>query len=171
MTFEMKRLVEADGTWADFRGDWAAQCDVVGENPEEYAAEPLKVIGEAAASTGNEHWAVGLSDGSHFLAVALLHWVMIPGFTGKVLRVRQIVVSPKLDYGLLPEDAYAETLIELTFGIINLSDTDLPANHIKFHMRSPGDMAYFRAFGRSLDKHGVFKAVETHGAWLTVTKY
>jgi hypothetical protein len=79
-------------------------------------------------------------------------------------------VCPLLDYGNLPETQYGETLIDLLFGAVKLSESDLVAKHIKMHLRSPADSRFFAAVGKSLDSRGVFAATEAHGAWLSFTK-
>ena len=92
------------------------------------------------------------------------------GYNGYVLRVREVTVCPLLDYGELDEKSYVDTLIGILNGAIKLSESDLVADHIKLHLRSPTDAVFFRAFGNTLDSKGVFAATEAHGAWLTISK-
>jgi hypothetical protein len=81
-----------------------------------------------------------------------------------------VTVCPDLDYGALQPDSYSETLIALFSEALKLSESLLEADHLRFHLRSPADAAFFRAFGNTLDSRGVFAAVEVHGAWLTISK-
>src|SRR5690606_13822870 len=91
-------------------------------------------------------------------------------FDGEVLRIREVTDCPLLDYGILDENAYVDTLIAILNGALKLSESDLMAEHIKLHLRSPADAVFFRAFGNTLDSKGVFASTEAHGAWLTISK-
>lgn len=166
----MIQLLQKDGSWDAFRADWEAQCREVGEDASEYAVTSIEILHGLAVTESRDSWAVGLFEDQRCLAVAMANCANIPGPPGKTLRVRHVIVCPLLDYGVLSESAYADALIELTLGIIQLSESSLRSQRIKFHLRSPGDMDYFRAFGRSLDKTGVFASCVMRGAWLYVDK-
>jgi len=168
--FELRRIQKSDGSWDEFLGDWRAQCEGVGEDFCDYASEPLSVLETVIDSSDPTTWVVGVWNGEHFFGACLVNSALLPKTTGKTLRVRQVVVSPLLDYGEVDDTVYADTLIALVFGVVKLSESDLAAQHVKFHLRSPHDMMFFRAIGNALDKPGVFEAVEMKGAWLYITK-
>lgn len=92
------------------------------------------------------------------------------GLAGKTLRVRHMVVCPLLDYGTLNRDIYVQTLVELLFGAVKLSETITNVKNIKMHARSPLDLEYLKVFGRALDSNDAFKSSELQGSWLTLTK-
>jgi hypothetical protein len=169
-SFELRRILKSDNTWNEFCEDWRSQCEGLGEDFSEYASEPLSVLETIIDSDDPTTWVVGVWDGKHFFGACLVNCALLPKTIGKTLRVRQVVVSPLLDYGEVDDTVYADTLIALASGVVKLSESDLAAQHIKFHLRSPHDMMFFRAFGNALDKPGVFEAVEMRGAWLYITK-
>lgn len=170
MAFELVRLLTSDGTWEAFREDWRQQCAVYGEDADGYACEPIEAVEAFAREELAETWAIGLRDDSRFVAMAMVNCTALPGYTGKVLRVRHLVTAPVFDLGELDIGEYADVLINFFFQIVKLSDTSLVSQHIKFHLRSPNDMMFFRAIGNSLDKQAVFSSVHMRGAWLYITK-
>lgn len=170
MNAKFNRLIVGDGSWQKVIDDWTRQCEEVGESLSEYAPESMGVLHGFAETCDKNTWAAGLFDGQHWNAVSMLNRAMLPGTKGYTLRVRHVIVSPLLDFGAWSKDAYADTLVSFTWAVVQLSETTLPAAHVKFHLRSPGDMDYFRAFGNALDSKGVFAQVSMHGAWLAITK-
>ena len=176
--FDIKLLSATDGSWEAFKEDWQNQCDEVGEDLDEYSPEILKliegtVLGTEPALGGTNETRVGAlwdSDRKHFYAVCILNRTMLPRTPGYTLRVRHLIVSPLLDYGLGDVQMYPDVVIGITLGIVKLSSTVLPANSIRFHLRSPEDVAYFRAFGAALGERKVFASVKAHGAWLYIER-
>jgi hypothetical protein len=169
---EIRRLLSTDSSWTQFEKDWSAQCEEVGDDFESYGAAPISMVRKFAESDSETEWAVGLYDknSKKYYASACAILAAQKGYTGKVLRIREVVVCPLLDYGKLPENEYVDTLIHLLNGAVKLSVTQLKARHIKMHLRSPADAVFFRAVGATLDSKGVFAATEAHGAWLSFTK-
>ncbi|MDO6415931.1 hypothetical protein Q4F19_16190 [Sphingomonas sp. BIUV-7] len=170
MSSKFYRLLTADGSWQKVIDDWQRQCEEVGESIDEFAPESRALLHGFAESCEKDTWAAGLFEDSRCVAIAMLNRTMLPKTSGYTLRVRHVIVSPLLDYGALSKDAYADTLVSFTWAVVQISETTLPAEHVKFHLRSPGDMDYFRAFGNALDSKGVFARVSMHGAWLAITK-
>lgn len=169
---EIRRLRSADNSWGLFYDDWSVQCKEVGEDFESYGAAPISMIREFAEKESDSEWAIGLFDKNRkqYFASACAILATQKGYTGKVLRIREVVVCPLLDYGKLPENEYIDALTDLLNGAVKLSESDLVARHIKVHLRSPEDAKFFRTLGRRLDSKDVFAATEVHGAWLSVTK-
>lgn len=167
---EVVRLLASDGTLDSFDADWAAQCSEVGEDCESFGQATVGMIRQLASANNDKEWAIAISDGERFMAAACAIRTMQKPFTGWVLRIREVTVCPLLDYGNLDENAYVDTLIAILNGALKLSESNLQAEHIKLHLRSPADAVFFRAFGNTLDSKGVFAATEAHGAWLTISK-
>lgn len=176
--FDIKLLTKTDGSWDAFCLDWQEQCEKVGEDFTEYAPDLIEIMRDIACGTGSalggtNQTAVGaLWDGEskRYYAACVLNRVMLPKTSGYTLRVRQLVVSPLLDYGVAPIQMYPDVVIGMTLGIVHLSSSVLAANNIHFHLRSPEDVTYFRAFGVSLGEASVFASVQTRGAWLYIEK-
>lgn len=167
---EIVRLQTSDGSLAHFEKDWAEQCAAVGDEVETFGVATLAPIRGFAEANSDNQWAIAIKDGGRFMAAACAIRAMQKPFNGWVLRIREVTVCPLLDYGNLDENAYVDTLIAILNGALKLSESDLVAEHIKLHLRSPADAVFFRAFGNTLDSKGVFAATEAHGAWLTISK-
>lgn len=168
--YKLKRLSAKDASWSNFSNDWENQCDEISEDFGNYAPATLPIIRGLAENHEKGNWACSLHDGTRFLAACVAHLARIPDYQGPVLRMRLLVPCPLLDYGALSEEAYADAIIGFAYGAIKLSDSLLKANHIKFHLRSPSDVSYFRAFGKNLGDENVFSSIEMKGAWLYITK-
>lgn len=167
---EVVRLQVADGSLEKFESDWRDQCESLSEDYAGYAQASLSVIRDFAGRSGEKEWAIAIvQDGRHMAAACAIRATQkpLPGWT---LRVREVSVCPLLDYGVLVENTYVDTLIGILNGAIKLSESELKAEHIKLHLRSPADAVFFRAFGNTLDTKGVFASTEAHGAWLTISK-
>ena len=167
---DILRLLAGDGSLDQFDADWSAQCAQVGEDCDSFGLATTSVIRDFARNTNDKEWAVAIFDGERFLAAACAIRTMQKPFSGWVLRIREVTVCPLLDHGNLDENSYVDTLIAILNGAIKLSESDLSADHIKLHLRSPTDSVFFRAFGNTLDSKGIFAATEAHGAWLTISK-
>lgn len=160
----------ADGSWDALIEDWRVQCEQCGEEFEGYAEATLREL-EALAADGHPRAGVyALKDGESFVAVCQANCVPLPGYDGPVLRIRFMTVAPKYDFGVYSIHEYATLLISLFVASIGLSVSDRPANHLKFHLRSPADIQFFAALGSELSQRPVFTSVQTRGAWLYVTK-
>ncbi|ROT96638.1 hypothetical protein EB810_01405 [Altererythrobacter sp. FM1] len=154
----------------EFSADWNSQCEKLDEDSESYGHATMPIIRDFAEKQSDSEWAIAVKGEHGFMAAAVAIKAMQKGFNGYVLRIREVTVCPLLDYGELDENTYIDTLVELLNGAIKLSESDLMASHIKLHLRSPADSAFFRTFGNTLDSKDVFAATETHGAWLVVSK-
>ena len=167
---DIVRLLASDNSWQSLCEDWTSQCNEIGDCFETYAPSSFEVIKRHADTESQWEWALGVQVENRFMAIAYAHRTMQKPFEGHVLRIREVTVSPFLDYGKATELEYSNTLIALLNGAVKLSETSLRAKHIKMHLRSPADSVFFRAFGNTLDSKGVFASTEAHGAWLTIPK-
>jgi hypothetical protein len=169
--FAFLRLTTADNSWEDFIEDWKRQCEVQGEDFSLYETGPIQVVRDLAEAQPQEEARVyGLKRGKHFNAMCQVNRTFLPGYTGKVLRVRMMYLSPYYDYGDYPVEEYTEILISLFINIAELSYGEMESPHIKFHLRSPADRQFFAMLGAKLDKFSGFSSVALRGAWLYITK-
>ena len=81
-----------------------------------------------------------------------------------------LTVSPLLDFGEEPVEKYAEVLIGAVSGVIHLSNGIFKAPNLRFHLRSPEDINFFRALGTALEGGSIIDSVEIRGAWLYMRK-
>jgi hypothetical protein len=114
--------------------------------------------------------AYALKVGGRYQAICQANSTRLPGYAGRVLRVRHIVLAPAFDFGDYSVKDYSRVLVSLFTCIYALSRKGLPSAHIKFHLASPADLQFFSMMGNALGKVDVFKSVEMKGAWLYITK-
>ena len=176
--YYVQSLLTMDDTWQAMQADWRAQCEKVGEPFDDYAPDVTSILARIADGQ-TEQTALTKSsicafreeiDGPHW-AIAMLNWVRhMPGVKGSVLRVRHLTVSPLLDFGEEPVEKYAEVLIGAVSGVIHLSNGIFKAPNLRFHLRSPEDINFFRALGTALEGGSIIDSVEIRGAWLYMRK-
>ncbi len=167
---EIVRITDLDGSLEELESDWQSQCNEVNEEFAFFDPSTMDPIRSFAMCASEKEWAIAIKHDGRFMAAACAIRTMQKGFSGWVLRIREVTVCPLLDYGYLDENAYVDTLIAVLNGALKLSERELEADHIKLHLRSPADAVFFRAFGNTLDSKGVFAATEAHGAWLSISK-
>jgi hypothetical protein len=176
--FSFEFLETKDGTWDSFKSDWESQCVEVEEDFSDFMPQALAVLSDIAskktpstalstsAVIGIRHLTTG-----KFWAVAMLNRVIgLPSVAEPVLRVRHLIVSPLLDYGEAPMQAYPDVLVGAVSGILQISESIMSARLIHIHLRSPEDVLFFRALGGGLAMSPQFDKIEAKGAWLYVEK-
>lgn len=109
------------------------------------------------------------SDGRYH-AACYLNSTMLKGFSGYVLRVRHLLLSPYYDFEDLSLDDYADILARFFTALVECSEGELLSPHIKIHYKSPYDRTFFAAFGMQLRASGRFQTVESKGMWLHLTR-
>lgn len=171
MPYSTNRLRAEDGSWAALLADWQGQCDQLGEDFEQYEDSPIAVVRELAEGPIRDDAAVySIRDEQKSCALFQANVAFLPGYVGKVLRVRMMYLSPLYDYGELSIDEYAQVVVALFESAVNLSYSAMPAPHVKFHLRSPTDRQYFAAIGTAINGRDIFDSVAVRGAWLYITK-
>ncbi len=167
------RLNKSDGTWDELNSQWSDQCNDYQEDFESYASASLSTLanecdeGDADLDTG----VFALQDeGGVFHSACFLNCTFLKGYTGKVLRVRHLVLSPYYDFEDLELEDYAITLAHAFSAIFEISNGTLNSQHLKIHYRSPYDRTFFAAFALTMKNSSEFKSVESKGMWLHITK-
>lgn len=170
MDHNLVRLRQDDGSWGNFEADWRAQCEGFGEDYDQFALGSLPVLRELAGETRDDAGVFGLSgeDGT-FAAVAQANSTLLPGYTGKVLRVRHMLMSPTLDFGELSVQEYAVIMSRLFTRAVGLAFKSMPSAHVKFHLRSPTDRHIFSSAIETMREFEIFASVAMRGAWLYLT--
>jgi hypothetical protein len=169
----MKKLSHLDGSWSELQTQWAEQCHGYDEDFGTFAPETMQLLGDLVQSSENSRWdgVYGLQDANgKYQAVCFTNGAFIPNYDGRVLRVRHVLLSPRSDFGDFDEDWHGQTLGQVFERIVELSDEAVPCPHVKFHFRSPADLALFRRVKTELLKSDHFSDVKTIGAWLMLTK-
>jgi hypothetical protein len=176
--FETHILTTDDGSWERFKADWRRQCEMTDSTLEDYSPTAIELLTSIVEGTAallgptnvTRIAALWDTESDAYYAVCMVSRTMLPGVTGRVLRVRELTVSPLIDYGIAEVAMYPDVIIGVLSGIVHLSSTVLGAEHIHMHLRSPGDQAFFRLFGTDLGASGVFASVQTRGTWLYISK-
>lgn len=164
---QLERLKASDGTWAAFEDDWRAQCVTFGEDFEQYAAGSISVLKAMSAETKKDLGVFALrGDNGDYAAIAQVNSAMLPGYSGKVLRVCHMLLSPTMDFGELSMDDYANVMGRMFSRTVFLAAREMPSEHVKFHMRSPADRQFFGAVLSMLKDLEIFTGVAMRGAWL-----
>lgn len=169
----MKRLSHHDGSWTELQDKWARQCHDFDEDFVSYVPTAIPMLGEQIEACASDKWSgvyAVTDEHGEYEAICFLNGAFIPKFTGRVLRVRHLILAPKYDFGDYSEDQYAKLLANVFDSVLEISDSNLSCPHVKVHFRSPADVAIFRDFATKLDKLSHFLSVKMVGSWLFVSK-
>lgn len=171
MEHKFVRLNVHDGSWQKFIENWQIQCSQYDEDFSIYENEPIGVVKDLAhENTRDDAAAYALFDGTNFLAMCQINCTPLPGYDGSVLRVRMLYLSPHYEFGEYSIEDYMKLIISVFLNVIVISNREMPAPHIKFHLRSPADRQFFATFGAALDEANYFQSIGIRGAWLYITK-
>lgn len=169
----LQRLNKNDGSWDKLEELWRGECENYEEDYESYAQASLGTLRhecDADAIDPSSGVFALVDETGKFHAACFLNSTLLKGYTGKVLRVRHLILSPYYDFEDLDIEDYASTLASFFVGLVDISDGELQSPHIKIHYRSPYDRNFFAAFGLTLRSTGRFRTVESKGMWLHLTK-
>lgn len=166
MTFSLEMCNASNGLWDTLRTNWRDECEALDEEFESYSTASMQVLSDLATSPSKHAGVFVMRDEGRLHAVFQANNAFLPKYDGRVLRIRHIIVSPEYDFGQLDEDAYRELLTGIFTSVVKLAKNGMLANHIKFHLRSPSDVYFFRSVWRELGQEQVFSSVEMRGAWL-----
>lgn len=169
----MKRFQIEDGSWRELYEQWSAQCHKFDEDFESFAPATFAMLErEIDGCKSLEHSGVYgyAKNGSSYDAVCWLNGAFIPKFDGKVLRVRHLMLAPCYDFEDRSQEDYAQILTDIFEAVLEVSDSEICCPNVKFHFRSPADVALFREFAKILPKSSRFSTVNMAGAWLSITK-
>lgn len=169
----MKRLSLGNGTWQQVLDQWSKQSHQYEEDFESFLPQTLPMLEtqirdcEGNQTTGVYSHLGGTDDHK---AICFLNGAFIPGFTGRVLRVRHLILAPEYDFGEYTGDEYAALLAAIFEDVLGVSDAEIPCKNVKMHFRSPADVALFREFATNLNEGSRFLSVKMQGAWLSISK-
>ncbi|GGF77034.1 hypothetical protein SAMN05216376_11232 [Mameliella alba] len=158
--------------WDKLVLEWEEECSSFEEDFGDYAVASLPVLAELARAAPRRDAAVyGLMSDGKVDVVCQANSTLLPGYTGKVLRVRHIVLAPRFDFSEdITIEAYTETLANVFAGVLGLADDVMPSDHIKFHLKSPAEKSFGGAFTDALSGHPAFSLVAMKGSWIYLSK-
>lgn len=170
---ELVRLDLSDGTWDAFEQNWREICEGLGEDFDEYAMSSYTTLKDECDDENTDKdsgvFALKAKD-NIFHAACFLNCTQLKGYTGKVLRVRHLILSPYYDFSDLSEGEYSDIFSQCFHGVMKASNNELEAKHIKIHYRSPYDRTFFSAFALALKSSQSIANIESKGMWLYLTK-
>ena len=169
---ELKRVSLADSSWNELCRQWESECAEFNEDFSEFAPASFPVLDKLARGAQLVNAGVfAVPNGENYSAACQANATRLPGYDGKVLRVRHIVFSPSYDFGGdLTLNDYEKALLSVFGGTINLSYGEMVAQHIKFHLRSPAETQFGNSFTELLKGHKAFEEVSMRGAWIYLSK-
>ncbi|HDR28646.1 hypothetical protein [Rhodovulum sp.] len=169
---EFERLSRENGLWTRLWLNWDSACSEFNESFSDFAPSALSVLKTLAEDPQTKSAGVfGVVRGDDVLAACQLNVAGLPGYSGKVLRLRHLVLSPRFDFSEdTTVDDYVDVLSTMFAGTVRCAETAMPADHIKLHFRSPADREFFNRFQRELSGSATFGSVQMRGAWLYLTK-
>jgi hypothetical protein len=170
MEHTLEKITAEDGSWAALAEQWGQQCADFGEDLDGYALDAIPVLKELAEAPKPDAgvYALRREDGT-FDAVAQVNSAFLPGYTGKVLRVRHLLLSPHFDFGEYPIEDYVIVLSRMFARTVALARNEPRSEHVKFHLRSPADRQFFEATISLFEESEVFETVAMRGSWLYLT--
>lgn len=171
VSYSLVQLRASDGSWQALVGAWTAECLAFEEDFDQYASASIPVLQALAEAEEASAGVFALVDESgRYHAVLQANSSFLPGYNGKVLRVRHLLASPAYDFGEFTVQEYSSILSKAFSRVVRLSEEVYPSPHIKMHLRSPSDIAFFEVVGDFLGNSGLFTSVRIRGAWLYLTK-
>lgn len=164
----LQRISVQDESWQELMADWDAQCSKYSENISDYATASLPVLKDLASEPQMSNAGVfGLKSSANHLAICQANVAFLPGYEGKVLRVRHITMAPSYDFSdTLVLDEYASVLVSIFTETVNLALGQMPAKHVKFHLRSPVEREFGSRFVEALAGNSAFEKVSLAGSWV-----
>ena len=168
---KLKRLSRENGLWNELWKDWDRQCTEFQEEFSDFAPSSLITLKDLAEEPERPTAGVfGLHDGNEFKALCQLNVAFLPKYTGRVLRLRHLVLSPRFDFSPdIDVEEYTKVLTSTFAQTVMLTKTEMPAQHVKLHFRSPADREFFKTFKRDIEATGAFASVQMQGAWLYIS--
>jgi hypothetical protein len=170
-SWKMQKVTRNDNSWQDLLANWKVQCESYGEPFDEYAASTRPILDELAGDLTTKTAGVyALHDGKNYAAVCQLNVARLPHTEGITLRVRHVLVCPRLDFEDVEAEQLGELMGQLLYNIHRVSLSELKSDHIRIHLRSPLEQSYFSVLAGYLSASGAVKRVESKGAWIYLTK-
>jgi hypothetical protein len=163
-------LSDEDGSWAALKSTWRKECLLHSEDFDTYAQGTFAVLDPLAAGGHLVAGIYGLEVNGSVGAFSHAICRPLPGFADPVLSVHLTTFAPRYDFGDFDLEEYADLIIGLFSGFVELSNDVLPAQVIRFHFRSLADKQFFAALRTSLTEVNLFQEVAVKGMWMYVTK-
>lgn len=171
MDYKLESCSADNNVWNHVKSCWRNQCEDLDEDFDFYAQSSMSVLDSLALSPSKNAKVFVLyreaNEKKEPLVIFQANSTHLPGFDGRVLRVRHMVMSPNYDYGDVNKEEYKEILVETFARATALAVSELESKHVKFHFRTPSDLYFFREMRPSLEQEEEIKDVKAYGAWIS----
>lgn len=167
----LRRVSLQNGEWEKLLLQWEKECSEYGEALDDFASASIPMMATVASGPQLSDRAIyALENESGYQSVCQLNVAFLPGYEGKVLRVRTLVLAPRFDFDEgIDLSVYGDVLGATFGGVVDVAREQMPARHIKFHFRSPADRQFFESLRTELEPEGQFASVAMKGAWLYIS--
>lgn len=171
MDYKLESCSADNNVWNHVKSCWRNQCEDLDEDFDFYAQFSMSVLDDLALSPSKNAKVFVLyresNEKKEPLVIFQANSTHLPGFDGRVLRIRHMVMSPNYDYGDVNKEEYKEILAETFAQATALAGSELESKHVKFHFRTPSDLYFFREMRPSLEEEEEIKDVKAYGAWIS----
>src|ERR1700712_4925741 len=127
-----------DKPWRSIKAQWKKDAESVGEDFSTFSNGSYAAF-DALTKDGENPSLYCLSDGEKIHAACQVSRLMMSKFPTPILRTRFIGVAPLYELGGAGPAQYVEPLVALFCGFFWLARDTMPAGHIRFFLKSPGD--------------------------------
>uniref|UniRef100_UPI004048C6FB hypothetical protein n=1 Tax=Yoonia sp. TaxID=2212373 RepID=UPI004048C6FB len=173
MTVEITKLERVGAAeWAKIVLEWEAESNLYSEDFLDHATASMPMLEDLANSAPLRDAGVySYKNNGKATAILQANAARLPGYDGKVLRVRHIVLSPRFEFDEdIDMDAYASVLIGVFTGSMLLAEDEMIAPHLKFHMKSRAERTFGEQFTKAMQASKVFKNCDMKGSWIYLSK-
>jgi len=158
-------LRDIDKSWPALKAQWQAESAALKEDFSTFAVGTFGALNSLAAQDTEKSGLYGLQTDAGYEAFCQVNRLLSAKFDGPLLRARFVTVGPRFDLGERPMADYAQVLVTLFSGVVWLANTEQPARHIRFHLRSPADAQFFHGISASIG-HSPFSQFAMRGSWI-----
>jgi hypothetical protein len=162
---QLTPVSDSGRSWLNIKEQWKKEAESAGEDFSTFAIGTFAALDPLVEKDAGKAGLFALYEGERAHAICQVNRLLVKKYSTPILRARFATVSPLYDFGALDVSVYARILVELFSGVVWLSRSTLLADHIRFHLRSPGDAQFFAAL-RMTAPLSPFSRFEIRGAWV-----
>lgn len=162
-------ITEIDRSWSKLKSQWETESASLREDFSTFAVGTFSALDPLAFKDARESGLFGLRHEDSFVAFCQVSRLLVKKYTSPMLRARFVTVSPKFDFGVASLEEYANVLVQIFSGVVWLARSQLPASHLRFHLRSPADAQYFAGLQACSIEQNPFREFGIRGSWVECT--
>ncbi|MGB0683063.1 MAG: hypothetical protein ACPGOV_10165 [Magnetovibrionaceae bacterium] len=166
-----ERATKSNGLLETLLDRWRGQCETYNEDFDDYSPEHMKHALEIAAENppDQRYGIYVLNDGGEFFGLSHFNRAQVKRTTGWTLRIHWTLMAPRFDFEEQSLEDIAGVTADVLYAAIKVAETELPCDHIKFHLSGIPDRRYLYGVATGLKIGRIFGDVEYSGNWLTLS--